>query len=683
MFVHPHILWLLPLALIPILIYYLMRFRSLRVAWGAHYVLELALARLRRRLYLDQIILLALRALLCLALVFAFARPLLRRAADRLRGSGVHHIVVVDNSYSLLAEGRDGRTLWEAQQDTLRRLVASWGRGERWSLLVAGPVPEWRVRAAEITTPDAALAVLGTLAPAERAASLGPALTAALEACGDEPAELFLLADDQALSWDELPDGLPARPRRPMVWIRATPRTRANLAVTSLRARPASALAGHPFQVEVRLRNFGTDPVGDTALELLVDGRFEARTSVALLPGQESRAEFRVAIDTPGAHYLTARLPRDVLPPDDEAHAGLDVKERLRLVVCRDPDRSGTFDSAAGFLHLAADVMRRPGPDKLPLFTGAPLVVETLAPPYPADALRQADVIVLDAGVRPTPELAATLDALLRDGAVLLLAPDDSVDAQLWNTILGGAGLLPARLGAAVSEPPGGERGNTLAGTSLKFFSWLTLTPDPRRAEILQPFADGSPYAVALRRRPGTVLLLASGLNGRVNNLIVSRDFVPFTVGLLNEAVARGAWPRVVAPGEPITLGVRTPQTLTGATFRLGAEPAVPLAPAPVLRLAAGAPRSGLGSVLLLGPGEPERVWLGVQGPRSDSDLTPLDPARERAVREALALDTADSWAELETILQRGRQGREWQGLLLLAALLFLAGEMLMEWRFV
>ena len=56
-------LWALSLGLVPIIIYYLMRYRSLKITWGANYVLELAMARLRKKFYLDQIILLALGVL--------------------------------------------------------------------------------------------------------------------------------------------------------------------------------------------------------------------------------------------------------------------------------------------------------------------------------------------------------------------------------------------------------------------------------------------------------------------------------------------------------------------------------------------------------------------------------------------------------------------------------------------
>ena len=44
-FLNSGFLWALPLGAIPIIIYYLMRFRSLKIVWGANYVLERALEK--------------------------------------------------------------------------------------------------------------------------------------------------------------------------------------------------------------------------------------------------------------------------------------------------------------------------------------------------------------------------------------------------------------------------------------------------------------------------------------------------------------------------------------------------------------------------------------------------------------------------------------------------------------
>jgi hypothetical protein len=121
-----------------------MRFRSLRVPWGADYILERALARQRRKVYWDQVILLALRALVVMALVVAFARPQSGKKKE-LGGDGtVLRIMLVDVSYSMLAsDGAQNRR--DAAFDTMRELVSKWERGSPWSLYMLDSQPDWVV----------------------------------------------------------------------------------------------------------------------------------------------------------------------------------------------------------------------------------------------------------------------------------------------------------------------------------------------------------------------------------------------------------------------------------------------------------------------------------------------------------------------------------------------------------
>ena len=148
-FLNPHLLWALPLAAAPVIIYFLMRFRAVVVPWGADYVLERALERLRKNLFIDQLLLMALRTLAAAAIVLAIARPVTSRlqggGAGSVQGSGVHHIVVLDDSASTLARvaGGGAATIWQREKEILGKLVATWGRGERWSLLRAAGEPRF------------------------------------------------------------------------------------------------------------------------------------------------------------------------------------------------------------------------------------------------------------------------------------------------------------------------------------------------------------------------------------------------------------------------------------------------------------------------------------------------------------------------------------------------------------
>ena len=693
-FVNPHLLWALPLAAAPVIIYFLMRFRAVAVPWGADYVLKRALDRLRKKLFLDQMLLIALRTLAAAAIVVAIARPVTSRnaAGGTVQGSGVHHIVVLDDSASTLARASGGgaTTVWQKQKEILGKLVATWGRGERWSLLRSAGEPRWVKEYAEVTSPEESARVVAALEPpGEEAAAVGRALAMAVAAAGDRPAEIILVADDQQASWTEAEKSLPASAgKRPTVtWVRLAPRDRDNRAVTSVRVKPEVCLVGHPCGVEVKVRNLGPAAVEDATVEVLLDGAFQARSATAIQPGQEATLSFTVTPESAGSHAVSARLAADVLAADDEAFAGIDVRDRATVIVCRDPAKTGTFASAGGFLTLLSEVLGRKTDEGRPLLAAAPLVVETCTDECSAAALSKADVVLVDGGSRLDAALVTSLSQRVDAGGAVLLAPQPGIDRDQWNSLFAEAGLLPARVTGAVEGAAGLEPVRRLPGSAAAFHSWLDLEPVPGRSVVARSFADGGPFAVALARRPGTVVELAAGLNGQINNLVVFADVLPLVIDLVTDAMSRAAFPRTVATGEAIAVAVRDPASVAGATFTLGDGEPQTVEPAAVMRLPGGTKRSGLGSLLLLrrgvAEGGAERIAIGVQGPRLDADLTPLSPARAAEIAQAIDLTTVGSWEELDRTLESKRLGRDWQPWAFAALLCALIGETALTRRFV
>jgi len=705
-FVHPMFLWALALGVIPVLIYYLIRFRSLPVEWGAVYVLQRALNRLRRK-NLEQLLLLVLRVLIVLVLVAVFARPVSRNRAPAATGGGTHRIVVLDGSYSMLA-GERGATAWDRALAATRDLVGSWGRGERWSLYFIGRPPRWILDDRVVETPERSRALLEGLEPEECAASLAQALDTVLRKSAGRETEIYLVADDQAATWKDVERvKLPAGPAVRFFWLHPAGAANANnLAVTRLRLNHERVLARHPCRAFVTVRNYGAAPVENAEVEMLVDGSFSSREAVSVQPGQEAVVVVDVAFEEPGSHGVTARLRKDALEFDNAAAAGVEVLPALDVAVLRDPARAGKFDSAAGFLELAGKVMTRKAGDESPLFAGGQLAVHGLEKEPDAAALAGADVAVVDGGSALTPRLAQALDAYVRGGGGLVLAADDTIDPAAWNGLLGPAGLLPAPVRAIGREALGGERFRSLArsgfgGEALKaletaedgdvarsrLYSWADLGEPAAGAAVLATFGDGRSFAVSRRRGAGTVVLLATGLNSRNNNLLVRGFTYPLLFNVLSAAAAGGE-PRTVAPGEPVRWLWKGPDGPTAAQFTLGARPPAVLASRPaaggtLFELAAGTDRSGLGSVLLTWKDRHRRVWFGIQGERSDSDLAPLDPEARRRAAEHLGLTEAASWEELKAKLEAGYRGAEWHHWAILILLAVLAGEMAMQRRFV
>ncbi len=699
-FVHPNLLYALALASIPLIIYYLMRFRSLKMPWGATYVLERALARLRKKLYLDQLLLLALRTLAIAALVFGFARPLARPEQAAVAEAGLHRIILVDGSYSMLAEA-DGTTAWQRGLAIANQLVGTWGRGNRWSLCLATDRLHWLVDDQPLDNPAAAVRELARLEVAETHLPLAVALEELLRRGGSRPTELYIVADDQAAAWEGV-DRLawPEAADWRVFWVNVAGRRRDNLAVTAVRLSQERLLAGHPVRAFVRVANYADRPQEDVEVEILADGRHVARRRLSLLPRQESQVHADVVFAAAGSYHVQARLAADALPFDNQMAAGLEVGDRLELLVLADAERGDRFATHI-FLDLLAKVLKR---GEGALAVSASPAAAAVEP----GILRQADVVVVDAGTElATPGLVEALKTYVAGGGCLLLAPDDAVQPGEWNRLLGEADLLPARLGARQIEPLGGETYRQLSAggfavpalqafetavygdiAATRFYSWFALERLAADAELLATFADGQPFAVRRRGEGvGSVLLLAAGLNCRNNNLLVRETGVALLVRLLLSGFSTGIQPRTVDRQQPIRVELEGETPPVGVQFLFGDDPPVAMAVAGtaaglVATLPEGAARSGLASVLVVDSAASRRLWLGVQGSRHDSDLTGVKPETMARIRPLLNLREATSWEELDALLAASRRGAERYPWVIALALLFLIGELFMQRRF-
>jgi hypothetical protein len=314
---------------------------------------------------------------------------------------------------------------------------------------------------------------------------------------------------------------------------------------------------------------------------------------------------------------------------------------------------------------------------------------------------------VVDGGTTLTAELGKTLKAYVDRGGCLLLGADDAVDPDAWRRCLGPSGLLPADLGSLQVEPLGGEKYHRISRTGFqspalrafetddagditatKFYSWFRLQDIDEEAEILATLDNGQPFAVISRRHPGTVILMASGLNCRNNNLIARETGYALVMRLLMTGFAGGIYPRTLKPSSPLQLELDGDQAPTAVQFGFPGEETTALSvetvsSRPVAILPQGARRTGLGSVLVLEGDEHRRVWFGIQGERIDSDLTPVSPNVVKELQERWDLAVATDWQQLNAILAASRHGRQWYTWALVLVLAAMAGEMVMQRLFV
>ncbi|RKY11508.1 MAG: hypothetical protein DRP82_07435, partial [Planctomycetota bacterium] len=101
-FVNPAMLWFLFLVSIPIIIYIINRQRFKRMWWAAMEFLLRAMKKNRRRIRVENLLLLIIRTLIVLLAVLAVARPQIGAAfLGPLARKSRNFFFLLDNSYSM------------------------------------------------------------------------------------------------------------------------------------------------------------------------------------------------------------------------------------------------------------------------------------------------------------------------------------------------------------------------------------------------------------------------------------------------------------------------------------------------------------------------------------------------------------------------------------------------------
>ena len=119
-FLNPLLLWGLPLAAVPIVIHLLNRRRFQRVPWAAMEYLLAAMKRNRKRMRMEQWLVLLLRTLAVLLLISLVARPQL--TGSGLIGARAHHVVLLDDSASMWQRSGSA-TLHDKAREQIRQLA--------------------------------------------------------------------------------------------------------------------------------------------------------------------------------------------------------------------------------------------------------------------------------------------------------------------------------------------------------------------------------------------------------------------------------------------------------------------------------------------------------------------------------------------------------------------------------
>jgi len=350
-FVHLPLLGGLALVGVPVLIHLIHMMRHRRVRWAAMEFLLASQKKNRTWVLLKQLLLLAMRMVIVAAVVLLAAQPRLRgQWADWLGGT-THHVVLLDDSFSMSDRWQQTSAFEEAKR-VVRRIAEGVGRegAQKFTLLrfsqagrpARGTQPDLLQETVDAAFPARLGDFLAPMQPSQTAAGPMAAMDGVeqlLEESAAEARTVYLVSDFRARQWD---DPVAIRQRLAQ-WAGSGARihlidcvdaARPNLAITHLAPGEETRAAGVFFFMEIAVQNFGDAAVRDVAVLVDADGQAQPAVTIPSIPPRGfEKARFPVRFVGAGQHRVTARLEADAVAADNSRFAIVDVPLNLPVLL--------------------------------------------------------------------------------------------------------------------------------------------------------------------------------------------------------------------------------------------------------------------------------------------------------------------------------------------------------------
>jgi hypothetical protein len=588
-FVNSGLLYLLPLAALPIVLHLLTLFRLRTVELSTYRFLFDSYLQQRRRMKLLEALLAMLRTLFLLGLILVLARPMVRHWNNLfLTGSGGREIILlIDCSASMDAE-TVGVSAFKRAKAAAQAVVKRLETDDRVTLVRVGARSEelfsrFSSDAAGIT--DKIEALQTTPARANFFAAFmqlfGP------EATPHSRPIVYLFTDCQASGWTEarnqgLERVVPSGTRVVMVNVGSSQGV-PNQAVLGNAPRQQQSVVGLPLRLTARVANYSGQPA-EVMLKTFIDEQEINRQRLALKPNEVVPKHILYTPIREGIHrgrFTISGNTSDRFPADDSFLFAITAVPRVKVLLVNGSPSADPETDEALYLRAVASLFddesdgRKSKPEgkqtaALRDIARSLDLREIQEPGVTAETLKDASVVVLaNCGALNAQQFGWLRDFVAAGGG-LLVFPGDKVNPTIYNTqffpIPGGAGefLTPIQLGAVQGDPARLETFDRLTnldfshpalavfdepGRKVPYFQKvlfykrfpLNLADQKAKAWPLAEFASGGLALAESQYGDGLVVVAAFPLNRQWSNLPTEngKEFVPLVLRLISRVQHR------------------------------------------------------------------------------------------------------------------------------------------------
>jgi len=533
-FLNPFILFGLAAAALPILIHIFTRTKSRTIPFSTLEFLKRLQNEQIRRIKLRQIFLLILRTLIIIFIILAFARPTMENSSTAAPPSNARTsmAVIVDNSISMSRPHNGGSLFSEMKKNAF--LVADLLRVGDEAFLITTTDTSLLLSHRSFHNSETLKKEISSVPVSYRATNIDAALSLAskvLAHSSNVNKEIYLLSDLQrnAFAQDSL---LIDKNNQLYVWPTVAASV-ANLSVVGARLRSTILQKGGVAEAVVDVRNTGTVAVENALVQLYVDGRRAAQTTLQLDPGTSMAKVFRFAIEKSGFSSARVQLEDDDVMEDNKRAFTFYVPEKLQIAAVGDDEDLFSLN-----LALTSDES-----DSLFQLKRIPLVS------LRSTVLYDYDVIVLSNIAEFDRQTVEKLKDFVQGGGGLFFALGDKVDIRAYNTVLAPALQLP-QIVDVIGSPEGNGRlslekydathplfygifQNQNAEFSKPLFNFaVKVAPNSNTFSIMQ-YSNGDPFLFERKLGQGVVLVMTTAFNERLSDISRRTIFAPLMTRII------------------------------------------------------------------------------------------------------------------------------------------------------
>jgi hypothetical protein len=700
---------------IPIIIHLFHKSRFQVVKWGAMHLLETVIRTNQRRIRLEQLILLLVRAAIPLILALLMARPVWQGAQQLMGEARTSTLVLLDNSYSMEAT-RAGTSNFTTAKDEASRIISSLKRGSDVSVVLTG---EGGSTLLDQPTYDTARVTqaLQRLSAGYGTSTMPAALDFAAGVFGqmhETSRNLVLLTDFQRVSFEATEDAqlgemikrLKALPIAPSItFFDVGSEVKDNVAIESLDFSRLMVGVGQKIQIRANLRNFGDAAYPDLRVYFKANGKEKSVSQISLGAHETGQVLFSHAFETPGSHVVELFADADALKADNVFLASIPVRDKVPVLLVNGDPGAEPLKGETDFAEIALQ------PYSAGRVELADLISTSVIKPEELDAKRltQTAVVIL-ANVRSLDDTRLrALEEFVRNGGGLLLFPGNRADANWYNGALfkDGKGLLPLALGPLTGDLQGSTpavsvlsqryenpaleifndpRNGSLSDSAIKL--WYKLKEQPAAAESgevlpLARLESGDPFLVEKPFGEGRVIACATALDADWGNLPLRPFYLPLLQRLTVYLASTVYPPRNLEVGKQLVAFLPAADAGKKATLVQPDGTSVEL---PIVkkneRGVVEYGRTQQPGLYTLNPPGGAPTYYVVNASRRESDLRKLSATEIDDLARTHGVSLVRSGAEYKALDQTRRYGREfWKPLLwALLGLVFL--ELYLQQRF-